>query len=432
MAAQRGGLDGGPVNRVLIPEPARPLSGAKKPTGQDVLSAARARVRRVFADFPNVYVSFSGGKDSGVLLDLAATEAAALGRRLGVLIVDLEAGYQATETFIRQMIARHADVLEVYWVALPINLRNAVSSYQPQWTCWDPAAQDLWVRQPPPEAITDPGYFDFFTPGMEFEQFTPAFGRWYAARHHDRMTACLVGIRSDESLNRYRTIAQLTKTMHDNLRWTTLISGPLYNAYPIYDWQTRDIWIYNGRTGAPYNHIYDLMHQAGISIHQARLCQPYGDDQKQGLWLYQILEPQTWAKVVARVAGAGFGARYARETGNILGRITITKPDTMTWQQYAQYLLDTMPPDTAEHFRDKIAWFVHWYSSRGYPQGRIPDAGHMDKSGPSWQRVCRALLKYDYWCKEFAMAPPKNQGSYAAYRKRMQQRRSEWQYDGTL
>ena len=104
--------------------------------GVDVLTAARARIARVFDDFPRVYVSFSGGKDSGVLYELAAQEARTRGRRIGVLFVDLEAQYQLTIDYIRLMYQRHADVTDPYWVALPLSLRNAVSQFEPQWLCW--------------------------------------------------------------------------------------------------------------------------------------------------------------------------------------------------------------------------------------------------------------------------------------------------------
>jgi predicted phosphoadenosine phosphosulfate sulfurtransferase len=78
-----------------------------------VLTAARQRIARVFSDFPVVYVSFSGGKDSGAAYELAACEARARGRRLGVLIVDLEAQYRHTIEYLHLMLARHADVSDV-------------------------------------------------------------------------------------------------------------------------------------------------------------------------------------------------------------------------------------------------------------------------------------------------------------------------------
>ena len=403
----------------------------KRGLGIDVLTAARRRVKRIFDDFPNVYCSYSGGKDSGVLLELAANEARARGRRLGVLIVDLEAQYQMTIDYLHTMLERHADVLEVHWVCLPLSLRNAVSQFEPKWQCWDPDAEPIWVRPLPehPGVVSDQGYFEFFHRGMEFEEFVPEFGAWYAARHGGRLTACLVAIRSDESLNRFRTIATKRKTMHESLPWTTWVGGAVFNAYPIYDWRTEDVWRFYGKLRVPYNRVYDLMHKAGLSIHQARLCQPYGDDQRKGLWLYHVIEPEQWAKVVARVQGANFGARYARESGSVLGRIKVDKPDALTWEQYSKALLASMPTETAESFRTKIAAFINWHQRHGYPDAIIPDDGPLDRKHPSWKRICKVILSYDYYCRGLTFSPPKTPAAYEKYKAVMKAKRAKWGYD---
>lgn len=398
----------------------------KKPLGVDVLTAARQRIARVFDDFPRVYVSFSGGKDSGVLLELAADEARKRGRRIGVLFVDLEAQYKLTIDYIVEAFGRHADVVDPFWLAVPLNLRNAVSQFEPQWMCWDPDRRADWVRQPHPTSITDERRFRWFRRRMEFEELVPAFGHWYA---DGKLTACLVGIRADESLNRYRTLAwgaQGRKQTFDGLQWTTWVGGPLYNAYPIYDWRTEDIWTFYGRENRPYNRLYDRMHQAGLTIHQARICQPYGDDQRKGLWLYHVIEPETWSRVVARVNGANSGALYARESGNILGRLRITKPDGITWQEFAHRLLASLPEAYAEHVKDRIAWHIKWWMDRGYPDG-IPDEGSpTDRNTPSWTRICRSLLRNEYWCQSLTFQPTKSE-SYERYRKLMKKRREQWQ-----
>lgn len=410
---------------------AKKLSENKIGLGIDVLTAAQQRISRTFDDFPVVYVSFSGGKDSGVMLELAAREARKRNRKLGVLIVDLEGQYKHTIDFIETMLERHADVVEPFWVCLPLNLRNAVSQFQPQWRCWDKDAKAQWIRPLPSHSgvVSDPKFFKFFEQGMEFEEFVSKFGEWYSNRHGGKLTACMVGIRADESLNRYRTIANWRKRMHEGLQWTTWIETNLYNIYPIYDWRTEDIWRFNGKEKVPYNRVYDLMHQAGLSIHQARLCQPYGDDQRKGLWLFHIIEPETWSRVVSRVQGANFGAIYATHTGNILGRVKIEKPDNCTWREYAVALLNSMPPPTADHFRDKIAVFLNWYSSRGFEEGGIPDDGPMDKQHPSWKRICKALLSYDYWCKGLSFSPPANSRSYDHYKNKLRLQREAWKYD---
>jgi predicted phosphoadenosine phosphosulfate sulfurtransferase len=246
----------------------------KKGLGIDVLTAARERIRWVFDNFPRIYTSFSGGKDSGVMLHLVMDEARARGRRVGVLFVDFESQYRMTIDYIADMYALYAGLLDPYWVALPINLRNAVSQFEPQWTCWDPERRDDWVRDPHPLSITDPSFFPFYRHAMEFEEFTPEFGQWYS---QGQPTACFVGIRTDESLNRYRTIGSGKKQAFDGRQWTTWLGGGVWNVYPIYDWRTEDIWTYYGKFKMPYNRLYDRMHQAGLTIHQARICQPYGD-----------------------------------------------------------------------------------------------------------------------------------------------------------
>lgn len=397
----------------------------KRPLGVDVLTAARQRIARVFDDFPRVYVSFSGGKDSTVMLHLVADEARRRGRRFGLLFIDLEAQYTLTIDHVAAMYARYADCVDPFWVALPLSLRNAVSMIQPRWQCWEPAERARWVRSPHPIAVTDPGRWEWFTPGMEFEEFVDKFGHWYSG---GQLTACFVGIRSDESLNRYRAVAG-DHNRYQGLKWTTWKSRALYNAYPIYDWRTEDLWRYAALTGKSYNALYDRMHQAGMTIHQMRICQPYGDDQRKGLWLYHVVEPDTWARVVARVASANSGALYSRESGPIQGVRTIGRPpDGYSWETYAKLLLDTMPERTSEHYRNKIAVFLRWWMLRGYGDG-IPDEVdpkiESDRKAPSWRRICKMLLRNDYWGKGLSFTQTKSE-AYEKYQRIMQRRRATW------
>ncbi len=167
------------------------------------------------------------------------------------------------------------------------------------------------------------------------------------------------------------------------------------------------------------------MHQAGLSIHQMRICEPYGDEQRRGLWLYQLIEPDTWGRVCARVAGAGTGALYATESGNVLGNIKVTLPTGHTWQSFALFLLESMPPPTAEHYRNKIAVWLRWYQERGYEIAEELPGDTGAKDMPSWRRVCKMLLKNDYWCKMLYFAPTKS-AAYERYQKIMRKRRDRW------
>lgn len=389
----------------------------KRKLGYSVLEAARQRVQYCFDHFEKVYVSFSGGKDSSVLFHLAADEARRRGRRLAVLIVDLEAQYELTISHAEEMCDLYVDCIDLYWVCLPMKLRNAVSNYEPVWCAWDPSRQEDWVRQPPKRkgVIIDPTFFDFFTSRMEFEEFVELFAAWYG---QGVSTAAMVGIRADESLNRWRTICHWEKETHFDKRWTTKVVDKVFNAYPIYDWHVTDIWRYHAAfPEKPHNKVYDRMHAAGLSLSQMRLCQPYGDDQRRGLWLYHLLEPQTWGRVVARVNGANSGALYVEERGNVTGYSKITLPEGHTWKSFCNLLLATMPEVTREHYLKRFrAWLKGWHD-RGYVNG-IPDYAppELEKKywAPSWRRLCKVLLRNDWWCKGLGMTQPKSE-AYAKY-----------------
>lgn len=397
----------------------------KEYLGINVLEAAKQRISKIFDDFPRIYVSYSGGKDSTVMLHLVMDEAIKRKRKVGVLLVDLEGMYKITIDHIQACFDMYSDYIEPYWVCLPIALRNAVSVYEPKWQCWEPGREKDWIRQPPKMAITDEKIFPFFKRNMEFEEFVPKFGEWFG---QGKLTACFVGIRADESLNRYRTIKSEKKQTYGDYQWTTWLGNGLYNVYPIYDWKVSDIWKYSTTSGNPYNRLYDYMHQAGLTPSQMRICQPYGDDQRRGLWLFHVIEPETWARVVARVNGANQGAMYVRETGDIMGNIKITKPEGHTWKSFAELLLASMPPQTKDHYENKIAVFLHWWEERGYPDG-IPDEAdiHLEaaKKVPSWKRVCKALLRNDYWCKGLSFSQTKSE-AYEKYKKVMKRRREAW------
>lgn len=392
------------------------------------MDSAIERIQWTFDNFEKVYLSFSGGKDSTLMLHLVMNEAIKRKKKIGVLFVDLEGQYSLTVQHIQNCYDMYAEHIEPYWCCLPLNLRNAVSVYEPFWTCWDKKKESDWIRTPPDMAITDNEYFEFFGKGMEFEEFVPLFGEWYAK---GKSCACFVGIRTDESLNRFRTIASTKKTTKDGKQWTTKVTGNVYNIYPIYDWKVADLWYWHVlNPDKPHNPLYDLMHKSGLTADQMRICQPYGDDQRRGLWLFHLIEPYTWSKVVARVNGANSGSLYVQETGNINGYHKITKPDGHTWQSFAEMFLGSLPPRTAEHYRNKIAVFCKWWEERAYPDG-IPDEAdyslEAERKVPSWRRICKSLLRNDFWCKGLGFSQHKSK-AYQKYLDLMKKRKESEQW----
>lgn len=390
--------------------------GAKRYRNIDVLSAARERIAETFDSVERAYIAFSGGKDSSVMFHLVMEEAIKRGIKPAVMFIDFEAQYKDTISHCKEMFAMYADHIDPHWICVPMLLRNAVTNYEPRWMAWDPDAEPLWIRQKPALCKTEKDY-PFAIPGMEFEEFIVLFAEWYG---QGKRTAGFIGIRAQESLHRYCAVATWEKRdlMMNGRRWTTKIVDEVYNVYPIYDWLTEDIWRFHGAyPDKPHNAIYDKMHMAGVKLSQQRLCQPFGDDQRRGLWLYHILEPETWFKLVSRVNGANSGALYVEESGNVMGYNKITKPPGHTWRSFTNLLLQTMPPKTREHYTIRFKKFILGWQRRGYTS--IPDEAppelEADCWAPSWRRMAKVLLRNDWWCKGLGQTQPKS-AAYQQYK----------------
>lgn len=398
----------------------------KRNLGINVHDAAMERIKWTFDNFQKIYVSFSAGKDSTAMIHLVMTEAIARGRRIGVMFIDWEC--QATHTInaARHIYEMYADNIDPYWVALPMTTWNGCSQIETEWTAWDQGKRDLWVRQPDKLSITDESFFPFYYKGMTFEEFVPLFGKWYA---NGDECAAFVGIRADESLNRFRAVLPRdNKEIRGGKPYTTRVVDGVWNVYPIYDWQTADIWRYFAKFNKPYNVLYDRMHQAGVKLSQMRICEPFGDTQRQGLWLYQVIEPEMWAKLCLRVSGANTGALYAHEKGAVLGNGAISLPEGQTWQGFVAQIINTMPDKTATHYKNKIAVYIKWWSKKGYPDGIMDSADKsLEAKGkvPTWRKIAKTILRNDYWCKGMGFSPTKST-AYQKYLSLMERRRNEW------
>lgn len=388
---------------------------------KNVFDAAIERIEFAFDNFDNLCVSYSGGKDSTVMIQLVEMVAKKRNRKYDVLFIDMEAQYLMTIEHIKTLKNKLECIRDFYWVCLPLSLRNAVSVFEPRWICWEKEKKEKWVREMPEFAINeDNNIFPFFKYAMEFEEFVPEFEKWYSEKYNGSMCGHFVGIRCDESLNRFRTIVSMKKDRLKDKPWTTR-NKPLehtYSIYPIYDWRTEDDWIATFKYNLEYNYVYELMYKNGLGIHQQRLCQPFGDDQKNGLDQYRAIEAENWDKLLKRVAGVNFGNIYCRTSA--LGNITSQKPEHMTWQEWALYLLESIGiynKKLEKHYAIKIRkFFQYWEEKCGCTLDMVEDEADKKmeslKIVPSWRRVARALERNDFFLTRLSFGETKSDVKY--------------------
>ena len=174
----------------------------------NVYEATQQRLRLIFEEFDNIYVSFSGGKDSSLLLNLTLDFRRKYypEKKIGVFHQDFEAQYTVTTEFIERTFERIKDEVEPYWVCLPMATRTALSSYQMYWYPWDDTKEEAWVRPMPQHEYVinlKNNPMTTYRYRMHQEDLAKQFGHWYRISHGDKKTVCLLGMRADESLQRY-------------------------------------------------------------------------------------------------------------------------------------------------------------------------------------------------------------------------------------
>lgn len=407
-------------------------------TDENVYEAFLKRMKLIFEEFDNIYVSFSGGKDSGLLLNLTLDyqKKHYPWKRIGVFHQDFEAQYTLTSEYVERTFERIKYEVEPYWVCLPMATRTALSSYQMYWYPWDDKKKELWVRDmPDKEYVVNMDHNPIFTYRyrMHQEDLARQFGRWYRMSHGRRKTVCLLGMRADESLQRYSGFLNKKNGYHDEC-WISRQFKDVWCASPLYDWSINDVWHANYLFQYDYNKLYDLYYKAGLTVSQMRVASPFNDYSKDSLNLYRVIDPQIWVKLVGRVRGANFTSIYGKTKA--MGYRNVNLPPGHTWKSYTMFLLDTLPTrlrnNYAKKFNSSIEFwhktgggldeetiqelFEHGYKikrngvsnytlskkSRIVFLENIPDNTDDIKSTkdiPSWKRMCYCILKNDHICR---------------------------------
>lgn len=341
-----------------------------KKGNKNVLEAARDRLKVAFNDFENVLIAFSCGKDSGVMLNLAydyAKEHDML-HKLAIYYQDYEAGYKYTHEYAERVFS-NIDIPKKYWICLPHSAACSVSMHEPRWIPWDSDKKEIWTREMPDlDCVVNESNVGFpFVKGTKGFDVRIQFAEWFSSEYGK--TAVLIGLRADESLTRLAIFTSKRRTkMHKRYKFTKEVNKLTYNLYPIYDWETEDIWAANCKFEWDYNKIYDLYYQAGLTIDQMRVASPFHQCGQNDLKLYRVIDPNNWGRMVGRVNGCNFGGIYGGTSG--MGWKNITKPKHFTWKQYAEFLIDTLPEETKKKLVSHLDRMKRTWTENGY--GRNP------------------------------------------------------------
>lgn len=369
----------------------------KKYLKKNVYESFKQRLDYICKYFDHIIVSFSGGKDSGVMLEMVyqfylEAKLASKNIDFSVFYLDYEGNYQLTRDYIERCMGKFNE-FDYYHLCMPISASCGITMEKGTWLPWDPEHKELWLNKIPERAIHLGNHnFPFFEIGMSDYEFQRKFCQWLHEQKKASRTAVLIGIRAQESLNRFKSIAhEETFSRFGTVSYSHRISNNIFNFYPIYDWLFEDIWIANAKFNFDYNHLYDLYFQAGVPFKFMRVANPFHKCGINSLKLYKVIDPETWGKMIGRVNGANFAAIY----GGAIGYKNVSLPEGHTWKSYVEFLLKTLPEETQKIYIKKFQSSIKYWTKSG---GALP------------RSIINELKNNDIYFEE--LGPPVNKRRY--------------------
>ena len=304
----------------------------------NVYEAAIKRIERIFDEFENIIVSFSGGKDSTVVLELTLEVARRRNRLpVKVMFIDQEAEWRNTIEYVKEVMYRPE--VDPVWLQCPILLFNAASHQTDFLHCWDPACKDKWIHPQDPIAITE----NTFGTNRFHKMFAAVRSKIFNGQSY----ANLGGIRTEESVMRFGGVTGAT--CYKDITWGKKEKHG-YTFYPIYDWTFDDDWIYIAKNKLKYNHVYDLMFNYGIPKQGMRVSNLHHETAYRTLFFLQEVERDTYNKLCERLPGISTfsqlqeNAVFIKELPEMFG----------SWKEYRDYLLEhIIRPDLKEEFKKR-------------------------------------------------------------------------------
>lgn len=315
---------------------------------KNVLEAARERISFIFDEFDNIIVSISGGKDSTVLAHLALIEANKRGRKVGLFFLDEEVVYKSTIEQIEYLMNLYPENTTRFWLQIPFNLTNSTSFKDNQVKCWDIEKKPKWMHKRKIDNVLTRTW----SHETKIADKNKGFG-FYDVLYNFELsfenTAFLVGLRADESLNRYRTMVK--NPGYKDVYWSTKRAGTNFTFYPIYDWGFNDIWKYIGENSLKYHKYYDFAYLKGKHMTEIRVSSLTHEKAFKSIQDLPEFEFYTYEKLLARIGGISFAQETAKDQK--MFKVQKLPKNYSSWKEYRDFLLKTYPNEEHKKIFEK-------------------------------------------------------------------------------
>lgn len=289
----------------------------KKYLDYDVLTAAKQRIREVISSFDDYVVSFSGGKDSLVTLELVDLIHKEMGKsgKVRVAFRDEEVIPEDVIDFVNEV--RLSGRFDFYYYCIPLVSEKYILGKKYKYIQWD--ADRKHIRPIPDYAVVSDQVLDqytsdeFITQGMRGK------------------IAIFTGVRANESLVRLASVKNKKVEPHIVNSGT----GHIKLVRPLYDWEEDDIFKYIYENKLKYCQIYDKQMWNGESL---RVSTPLHAESAKQLYKVKTRYPKFYDQLIELFPDIELQARYFKQ----YDRDAIYEKYKYGWQGIVDYINDNI------------------------------------------------------------------------------------------
>lgn len=347
----------------------------RNPLGVSVFDAAIDRMLEIYEQGHRVVVSFSGGKDSTVAMEICVLAARLAGRLpVEVIMRDEEIMFPGTYEFAERTAQR--EDISFNWIYACQPIINVFNREEPFWWVFDPQLEpDQWVRQPPSMAVRIP---DLNIERMTIpERFPPQEGKDLYA---------VIGLRVSESRGRlyglFSSGGHITKPNSAGVR----------SVRPVYDWGDGDVWRAIAEQKWDYNSAYDVMARLGIPKKDLRIAPPTMNAAGvRHLSLAQKAWPKWFDRMCERLPGVRTAANYGMRA------VQPQRKMNETWEQtFKRTCLQDAPEWIQERSERAMRQLLSSHAHHSHePLPQVDPCYHCFGNIGSWRRLALAYYTGD-------------------------------------
>lgn len=312
---------------------------------KNVYEAAKERIKWIFQEFEGrrIVVSFSGGKDSTVILNLTKEVMDELGvEKIPVFFCDQEVEAPQTIDYVREVM--NLPWVEPYWIQSYFQEWN--SSAGKWFNVWGKG--EKWCREKEPNnPYTDIEY----DKTQMFKEVLHSMLKYHFGEDY----VCLGGVRIEESP--MRRLGLTKAECYKGVTWGKASGKHSLVLYPIWDWSCNDVWYYIFSNKLNYCKLYNyLFTKKGLT--KCRVSSFIHENAIQALSEIKEIAPKFYAAALKRVANVNTTV----QTLDMLKQyITSVPPYFEDWDDYVNYLADHLIAEKKN--RDKIKKGYKYYTS---------------------------------------------------------------------